>query len=110
MSGFLPSEGNRASLEAAFLVDRLNALTEARGAEYAIDEDALTWAGYQQLMSGQIETSFVLQEAATTMFPELARAWENPGEVGVYLGERELALSSFERAQAPRQFVFARSL
>ncbi|MFC1639483.1 tetratricopeptide repeat protein [Gemmatimonadota bacterium] len=85
---------------ADFLVDRLNALADARGEEYMIDGDALTWAGYQQLMSGNIETSLVLQEAATTLFPQSARAWENLGEVGVYLGDRELAQRSFERAVA----------
>jgi hypothetical protein len=83
--------------DAEYLAERLTLLGE-RGQKYAIQEDALIWAGYQQLMSGRIGRSRVLQEAATTLFPQSARAWDNLGEVGIYLGDRELAESSFERA------------
>lgn len=86
--------------DAAYVVELLNELEETRGEEYAIDGDDLTGAGYRQLMSGQIEISHVVQKAATTMFPDLARAWGNLGEVAIYLGDRELAQRSFERALA----------
>ncbi len=86
--------------DAAYLVDRLDYLEETRGQDFAIDEGDLIWAGYQQLMSGRIEESRVLQEAATTLFPQSARAWENLGEVGIYVGDRELAQRSLEQALA----------
>ncbi len=86
--------------DAEYLVQRLNELADTRGEENSIDGDALTGAGYQQLMSGHIEVSHVVQEAATTMFPDLARAWGNLGEVAIYLEDRDLAQRSFERALA----------
>jgi len=86
--------------DAAYLIERLNDLNETQGEEHAVDGGALTWAGYQQLMAGQIEVSHIVQEAATNMFPDLARAWGNLGEVAIYLGDRDLAERSFERALA----------
>ncbi len=86
--------------DATYLVERLNQLGQTSDGQPAIDGNDLTRAGYQQLMSGHIEVSHVVQEAATTMFPDLARVWGNLGEVAIYLEDRDLAQRSFERALA----------
>ena len=89
-----------AHVDAEILVDRLNHLEETRGSGYAITEDALIWAGYQQLMAGQIERSQVLQRAATILFPQSARAWDNLAETAIYLGDRDFAETCLDRALA----------
>ncbi len=66
--------------------------------ERAATEDALISKGYSLLMNGRINDAMDLQQAATQLFPNSARAWDNLGEVAVYVGNRALAQSSLERA------------
>jgi hypothetical protein len=66
--------------------------------ERAITEDALIGRGYSLLMDGRIDESMDLQQASTQLFPNSARAWDNLGEVAIYVGDRALAQRSLQRA------------
>jgi hypothetical protein len=71
---------------------------ESEHPDKVITEDALISRGYSLLMNGRIEDAMDLQQAATILFPNSARAWDNLGEAAIYLGDRALAQSSLERA------------
>jgi hypothetical protein len=84
--------------EAAYVVERLRALGSGEGDDLAINEGELIGTGYMLLMNGKIEEAFVVHQASVELFPASARAWDNLGEVAIYLGDRQLAQTSLERS------------
>jgi len=82
---------------AAYTVKQLERLGQERP-EQEITEDALISKGYGLLMDGRIDESLVIQQASVQLFPNSARAWDNLGEVAIYVGDRALAQRSMERA------------
>jgi hypothetical protein len=84
--------------DAALVVRQLRALEGESGAESALSEEGIISTGYSLLMSGDIEKAYVIQQASVELFPTSSRAWENLGEVAIYVGDSSVARRSLERS------------